>query len=820
MKKLWAFMLTLLICVGMIMVFTPSIVHAAKQEGDIAGGVYDEVDWRITSEGELIFGNGTEQTFTYRDTRTSHMLPWTDVFSGGITYVDKIKSVRFDGIVHGNGSMGGMFSGCVNLTSIDFSGFDTSQVTDMSSMFSQCTGLTYIDLSTFDTSNVKQMTSMFSGCSGFTSLDVSNFDTSNVRSFYNMFAYCTGLTSIDVSNFDTRNAELLDEMFRGCSGLSSIDVSNFNTTNVWRMYGMFADCTKLKSMDLTNFDTSNVKEMQELFENCSSLEYVDLSSFDTNKVTNMVDYFWNCSKLKKINIGPNFKFKGNNITTQIYQCLFPTPVAFADGKGYTGKWISADGVYGPYMSEELRENYTSEMMGEWIWEERPFSTVVFNAENASGSMPNEGLFPDKDFKIPTCQYSIFDHTFLYWDDGHGHHYENKGVIPAGTYSDGITITLTAVFEKNSHNINMKDGAFEFSIKAGEKATFNDIPAGTSYQVYEKTEDGWVLVQQENTSGVIEALEESAASFWNKFQPGVVTVQFTGTKKLDGHPAKEGAYSFELLDETGNVLQTKSLIEGGFIQFDSIEYTKDDLGEHTYIIREIDPKDDSIDYDIHEEIVTVLVKEGGKTGIIHSDNLDDAGEQLSNYDWSDILGRGYVETADYITIPGAEKLHVKLKYSSYYGSVEAYKGIHRCLTASINEDYDGITDEEWDALDNSYVFTDYDYQGTTGNEYKVEEFDVEGDSLSLYYYSDVAEDLLNYGYYVEVTAGKLIADVTYDEDGVAFNNTTRPGILKITKDGSELTEANKDDTFTFEIEFTNENGMPISDNIYWYVEDQN
>lgn len=82
-------------------------------------------------------------------------------------------------------------------------------------------------------------------------------------------------------------------------------------------------------------------------------------------------------------------------------------------------------------------------------------------------------------------------------------------------------------------------------------------------------------------------------------------------------------------------------------------------------------------------------------------------------------------------------------------------------------------------------------------------------------------MANYGYYMTVSSGnsKLAAEVTYDDDGVMFNNKTRPGVLKVTKN-ADVTEANKDDTFTFEIEFTNENGMPISDNIYWYVEDQN
>ena len=47
-------------------------------------------------------------------------------------------------------------------------------------MFSECSNLTNLDVSNFNTSNVTSMSEMFSGCSNLTNLDVSNFNTSNV----------------------------------------------------------------------------------------------------------------------------------------------------------------------------------------------------------------------------------------------------------------------------------------------------------------------------------------------------------------------------------------------------------------------------------------------------------------------------------------------------------------------------------------------------------------------------------------------------------------------------------------------------------------
>ncbi len=92
-----------------------------------------------------------------------------------------------------------MFNGCDELTSIDFNGFDTSNVTDMSCMFGSCSKLTSLDISGFDTSNVTDMSDMFMDCSSLTSLNVSGFDTSRVTRMISMFRGCSSLTSLDES---------------------------------------------------------------------------------------------------------------------------------------------------------------------------------------------------------------------------------------------------------------------------------------------------------------------------------------------------------------------------------------------------------------------------------------------------------------------------------------------------------------------------------------------------------------------------------------------------------------------------------------------
>ena len=108
------------------------------------------------------------------------------------------------------------------LTKIDLSGWDTSNVTNMSFMFQNCNSITSLDVSGFNTSKVTYMGSMFNGCSLLTSLDVSNFDTSNVTDMGNMFKGCSLLTTLDLSNFNTSKVSNMSDMFNSCYKLSNL----------------------------------------------------------------------------------------------------------------------------------------------------------------------------------------------------------------------------------------------------------------------------------------------------------------------------------------------------------------------------------------------------------------------------------------------------------------------------------------------------------------------------------------------------------------------------------------------------------------------
>ena len=255
----------------------------------------------------------------------------TQMFSGlsNITFIDfsnfDSSDVKY---------MSNIFYNCSSLVSLNLTNFNTSLVTDMSNVFNGCSSLIELNLNKFNTTKIQKMRYMFNDCSSLISLDLNNFVTSSVRYMENMFCNCKSLISLSINNFDTSSVSKMTEMFCNCSSLVSLNLSNFRTSNVQTMsrmfYGckslilldlssfdtsqttnlahFFKECNSLKSLDLTNFNTSSVESMDEMFYECNSLESLNIKSFDTSLITDMSEMFFNCHSLKFLDLS-NFKTK-------------------------------------------------------------------------------------------------------------------------------------------------------------------------------------------------------------------------------------------------------------------------------------------------------------------------------------------------------------------------------------------------------------------------------------------------------------------------------------------------------------------------------
>ena len=213
-----------------------------------------------------------------------------------------------------------MFQGTLKLISLDLSNFDTSNVTDFSYMFTQGPGFasSALDLRHFNTSSATTFTNMFHfqntpNSSSITSINVTGWDTSNVTGFGSMFGYMENITSIiGLNTFDTSSATAMNGMFISLPSLTSIDVSSFDTTNVTYMNAMFYNNSSITSLDLSSFVTTSLTTMRYMFFGTTSLTgTLDVSSFDTSSVTNMQNCFGN-TNLTDINGVENFDIEGIN----------------------------------------------------------------------------------------------------------------------------------------------------------------------------------------------------------------------------------------------------------------------------------------------------------------------------------------------------------------------------------------------------------------------------------------------------------------------------------------------------------------------------
>ena len=237
-------------------------------------------------------------------------------------YTDKDNNSLYEisigsenGSVEANTNGRGMFAYLDNISTLDLSGLDTSNMTSMTRMFYKSTSLKSIDVSGFDTSKVVNMSYMFQGCSNLETLDLSNFKTSNVSLMQGMFWDCQKLKNIDVSNFNTGKVTSMNRMFMNCKSLIEIDLSNFNTSNVTDMYALFQGCEKLIFINIENFKTSKVIAMGSMFQGCTNIEKLDLSNFDTPSLIGMNSMFRGCSKLTTLDLS---NFDTSNVTSMSY----------------------------------------------------------------------------------------------------------------------------------------------------------------------------------------------------------------------------------------------------------------------------------------------------------------------------------------------------------------------------------------------------------------------------------------------------------------------------------------------------------------------
>lgn len=105
-----------------------------------------------------------------------------------------------------------MFYGQSKLTELDLRHFNTSSATTMYMMFSGTSSLRTLDVSGWTNDKVTNMSYMFN-YGGNTNINFTNFNTSNVTDMTGMFADMRSAQVLDLSGFDTANVKKMANMF-------------------------------------------------------------------------------------------------------------------------------------------------------------------------------------------------------------------------------------------------------------------------------------------------------------------------------------------------------------------------------------------------------------------------------------------------------------------------------------------------------------------------------------------------------------------------------------------------------------------------------
>ena len=211
-----------------------------------------------------------------------------------------------------------MFKGCKNITKIDLTNFNTSNVKSMSYMFYGCSSLSSLILTNLITTSVLNMEYMFSSCSSLVSINLQDFDTSKVTNMNRMFSSCSKLKSLDVSSFDTKNVKSMSYMF-STSGLASFEFKDKNIEKLQTMSYMFLSCPSLNSITISNLIGVNFINIQHMFHGCSKLQSFDFSNFDTSHAKNASYMFYHCTSLKSIDLTD---FKTDSIESMEYMFAY------------------------------------------------------------------------------------------------------------------------------------------------------------------------------------------------------------------------------------------------------------------------------------------------------------------------------------------------------------------------------------------------------------------------------------------------------------------------------------------------------------------
>ena len=174
--------------------------------------------------------------------------------------------------------------------------------------------------------------------------------------------------------------------------------------------------------------------------------------------------------------------------------------------------------------------------------------------------------------------------------------------------DGKELDGTYDYAKSDGSTGSIASGGKVKLKAGEHVEIK-VPLGTTYEITEAEAPGFES-SSENASGSVPSGDVIEVKFTNTYD---ATGSFVpvATKVLEGGGLKDGQFTFRLLDEDGEIIQTVTNDKDGKVEFSPIDYVLADDGKvFLYRMVEVDDRQANIEYDGNEVIINVEVSDKG------------------------------------------------------------------------------------------------------------------------------------------------------------------------------------------------------------------
>lgn len=197
--------------------------------------------------------------------------------------------------------------------------------------------------------------------------------------------------------------------------------------------------------------------------------------------------------------------------------------------------------------------------------------------------------------------------------------------------------------------NKADGSIAFdSITYSAAGTYNYIITEKQGSLggitYDSSVKSVTVVVVDDGNGNLSATVDNqvktrvnVGQFNNIYKPAKAELNVTATKNLTGSKTLEaGAFSFVLKDANQQIIQTKTNLSDGSIQFDKLDFNE--VGTYQYTVSEVSGNLEGVTYDTTVKNITVVVEDNGVGNLICKVNNQavttiSAGTFTNNYEAS-------------------------------------------------------------------------------------------------------------------------------------------------------------------------------------------